>query len=127
MLYFFFLKKHQEKKRKKKLRIILCTFQSGNWNAMEFKARIIGFLILFLLLSGPGFSKARLHVKNAGSDIYEIDYRGPETHTYIPPPNRDRAGPGPGSTIRLAWPVTSPKFLRPNEMGRKLELTKGSD
>ena len=29
----------------------------------------------------PGMQKKEL-------DIYEIDYRGPETHSYLPPPNR---------------------------------------
>ncbi|KAK6126032.1 hypothetical protein DH2020_040146 [Rehmannia glutinosa] len=56
---------------------------------MELKASLIGTLLLFLLLlTVPGFSRGTLHVKIMGSEIYDIDYRGPETHTYIPPPNR---------------------------------------
>ncbi|CAA0829751.1 Unknown protein [Striga hermonthica] len=46
-------------------------------------------LLLFLIiLIGPGFSSGTLHVKNMGSEVYDIDYRGPETHTYLPPPDR---------------------------------------
>ncbi|XP_042013025.1 uncharacterized protein LOC121761453 [Salvia splendens] len=48
-------------------------------------------LLLLLLFFGPGFSAGRMHAKNMGSEVYDIDYRGPETHTYNPPPNR--AGP----------------------------------
>lgn len=61
------------------------------WNAMELNFSFICTLLLLLLLFRPGFSTGRMHGKNMGSEVYEIDYRGPETHTYIPPPNR--AGP----------------------------------
>ncbi|PIN10525.1 hypothetical protein CDL12_16880 [Handroanthus impetiginosus] len=57
---------------------------------MELKASIIWILLLFLMLHVSGSSRGSLQVKNMGSEIYEIDYRGPETHTYIPPPNRGR-------------------------------------
>ncbi|KAL1541286.1 hypothetical protein AAHA92_25528 [Salvia divinorum] len=57
---------------------------------MELNCSIL-CILLFLLLSGPGFSAGRMHAKNMGSEVYDIDYRGPETHTYNPPPNR--AGP----------------------------------
>ncbi|KAL3623315.1 hypothetical protein CASFOL_032131 [Castilleja foliolosa] len=62
---------------------------------MEMKASLIVTLLLFiLLLVGPGFSRRTLGVKNMNSEnIYEIDYRGPETHTYIPPPNLAGARP----------------------------------
>lgn len=29
-------------------------------------------------------------------EVYVIDYRGPETHTYMPPPNRSGGGGGGG-------------------------------
>ncbi|EYU38522.1 hypothetical protein MIMGU_mgv1a017200mg [Erythranthe guttata] len=61
------------------------------------KASVIATLLVLLLLPGPGFSRGRsLHVKKMGSSdiIYEIDYRGPETHTYLPPPNRAGGRPG---------------------------------
>ncbi|KAH7865661.1 hypothetical protein Vadar_009444 [Vaccinium darrowii] len=55
---------------------------------MEFKPRIITIflLFLFLLLTPPCFSKGGLDISDSG--IYDIDYRGPETHSYRPPPNR---------------------------------------
>ncbi|KAL2514390.1 uncharacterized protein Fot_28361 [Forsythia ovata] len=58
--------------------------------AMELKARFIVTLLIFLLLLNvsPCFSRGKLNLKALDSEIYEIDYRGPETHTYIPPPNR---------------------------------------
>lgn len=65
---------------------------------MEMKDRMmIATLLLFLLVAVPSFSRGsfsrvvfagRLDVKNKDSEVYVIDYRGPETHTYIPPPNR---------------------------------------
>nr|GEW20636.1 transmembrane protein, putative [Tanacetum cinerariifolium] len=50
---------------------------------MDLKSCITTFFILFLLLVVPGSSK-----EGPGSEIYEIDYRGPETHPQRPPPNR---------------------------------------
>ncbi|CAA3002998.1 Hypothetical predicted protein [Olea europaea subsp. europaea] len=57
---------------------------------MESKASIIGPLLLVLLLITPCSSTSRggFYVKNTDSQIYDIDYRGPETHRYRPPPNR---------------------------------------
>ncbi|RVW39827.1 hypothetical protein CK203_074605 [Vitis vinifera] len=46
------------------------------------------FLPSFLLLSAPYFSRGELDMSDKNPEIYEIDYRGPETHSYIPPPNR---------------------------------------
>ncbi|TMX00122.1 hypothetical protein EJD97_001378 [Solanum chilense] len=44
------------------------------------------FIVIFflLLLASPSSGKMDLSKVNA-SEIYEIDYRGPETHTKIPP------------------------------------------
>lgn len=36
--------------------------------------------MFFFLLTG------KMDLFKMDSEIYEIDYRGPETHTYIPPP-----------------------------------------
>ncbi|KAI7998816.1 hypothetical protein LOK49_LG10G01788 [Camellia lanceoleosa] len=47
---------------------------------MELKTIITTIFLLFLFMATPIFSK--------DSGIYDIDYRGPETHSYIPPPNR---------------------------------------
>ncbi|XP_073280156.1 uncharacterized protein [Primulina huaijiensis] len=54
---------------------------------MEFKAILIGTLLLFIIVVAPSFSAGKLQVKSKESDVYDIDYRGPETHTYLPPPN----------------------------------------
>nr|KJB16753.1 hypothetical protein B456_002G249500 [Gossypium raimondii] len=55
---------------------------------MEFtiiKSRPISILLLLLLLlSIPYFSTGSFDVSE--KEVYEIDYRGPETHTSIPPP-----------------------------------------
>ncbi|XVF76484.1 hypothetical protein PTKIN_Ptkin13bG0270100 [Pterospermum kingtungense] len=51
-----------------------------------FKSRPISIvLLLLLLLSIPYFSTGSLNVSD--KDVYEIDYRGPETHSSIPPPD----------------------------------------
>ncbi|PIN17939.1 hypothetical protein CDL12_09398 [Handroanthus impetiginosus] len=57
----------------------------------KLKATIIAApaLLLFLfLLCQPTFSSGKFHVKSMESETYVIDYRGPETHRYIQPPNR---------------------------------------
>ncbi|KAL4563618.1 hypothetical protein LXL04_027663 [Taraxacum kok-saghyz] len=50
---------------------------------MDLKSCKTTVFILFLLLAVPAFSKEKL-----GSEVYDIDYRGPETHSHRPPPNR---------------------------------------
>ncbi|GAB2272374.1 hypothetical protein Dimus_007199 [Dionaea muscipula] len=64
---------------------------------MELKPSITTpfLILLFIFLATPSFSKGRT-LSESGVDImspdpivYEIDYRGPETHTYLPPPNKD--------------------------------------
>ncbi|CAA2972367.1 Hypothetical predicted protein [Olea europaea subsp. europaea] len=60
---------------------------------MESKASIIGMILLVLLLITPCSSTSRggLKVEKVlDPQIYDIDYRGPETHRYRPPPNRAR-------------------------------------
>ncbi|KAG7600982.1 hypothetical protein ISN45_At05g002120 [Arabidopsis thaliana x Arabidopsis arenosa] len=41
------------------------------------------FLIIYLLLVVPCFAKGS---EQTDSEVYEIDYRGPETHNSRPPP-----------------------------------------
>ncbi|KAJ0958431.1 hypothetical protein HanPSC8_Chr01g0038911 [Helianthus annuus] len=63
---------------------------------MDLKNCMTTVFILFLLLAVPVFSK----------EVYDIDYRGPETHSHRPPPNR--AGNGvPHSNIKK-----HPRFKR---------------
>ncbi|KAK1429375.1 hypothetical protein QVD17_11583 [Tagetes erecta] len=50
--------------------------------------------IIFILLAAPALSTDRTELKTVKSntEVYEIDYRGPETHFYRPPPNRNTNG-----------------------------------
>ncbi|XP_070021619.1 uncharacterized protein [Nicotiana sylvestris] len=58
---------------------------------MELKiTSLTAIFFLFLLLVGPCSSSGKMDLLNMDSGIYEIDYRGPETHTYIPPPTGSR-------------------------------------
>ncbi|XP_050893256.1 uncharacterized protein LOC127098650 isoform X2 [Lathyrus oleraceus] len=46
------------------------------------------FLFLFLFLVLPHCSKGESEgILSSDSDIYEIDYKGPETHSSVPPPH----------------------------------------
>ncbi|KAA8518781.1 hypothetical protein F0562_016445 [Nyssa sinensis] len=64
---------------------------------MELKPSITAIFLLFLLFAAPCFSRGlypwRLEVAKKDSGIYDIDYRGPETHSYKPPPNLSGAKP----------------------------------
>ncbi|PSR98184.1 Transmembrane protein 184 [Actinidia chinensis var. chinensis] len=55
---------------------------------MELKPSILALFLLFILLAMPCFSKGGFEVADMDLEIYEIDYRGPETHSYRPPPHR---------------------------------------
>ncbi|EOA22389.1 hypothetical protein CARUB_v10003024mg, partial [Capsella rubella] len=44
---------------------------------------VMSFLIIYLLLAVPCFAKEQTLTD---SEVYEIDYRGPETHNSRPPP-----------------------------------------
>ncbi|XP_024983184.1 uncharacterized protein LOC112519353 [Cynara cardunculus var. scolymus] len=50
---------------------------------MDLKSCMITLFILVLLFAEPGSSKEGLD-----SEAYDIDYRGPETHSQRPPPKR---------------------------------------
>ncbi|XP_022872777.1 uncharacterized protein LOC111391767 isoform X1 [Olea europaea var. sylvestris] len=60
---------------------------------MEMKAVIICTLLLFPLLFTPCICRGKLDAKTMDSEINFIDYRGPETHTHNPPPNKSRNHP----------------------------------
>ncbi|XP_031380896.1 uncharacterized protein LOC116195721 [Punica granatum] len=62
---------------------------------MELKYTIATIFLLFLLLDLPRFSSCDDHERLKGEDssteeVYEIDYRGPETHPILPFPPRGR-------------------------------------
>ncbi|KAL9258906.1 hypothetical protein AKJ16_DCAP00690 [Drosera capensis] len=50
---------------------------------MELKRSITTTFLLIILLATSSFSR-ELYVTKS-SEVYDIDYRGPETHTYLPP------------------------------------------
>ncbi|KAF4382149.1 uncharacterized protein LOC115708859 [Cannabis sativa] len=52
------------------------------------KSTFILIFILFLFSTHPYFSTGAMVVDS--EEIYEIDYRGPETHSSIPPPDHSR-------------------------------------
>ncbi|CAN4118924.1 unnamed protein product [Withania somnifera] len=56
---------------------------------MEMKASFMCIFLIFLLIA-PCSSSGKIDLLKMDSEIYEIDYRGPETHTYIPPPKGSR-------------------------------------
>ncbi|KAJ6864904.1 hypothetical protein NC651_035463 [Populus alba x Populus x berolinensis] len=51
---------------------------------MELKSSITTVFLLFLLLVTPHISRGGSEV--ADSEVYDIDYRGPETHSSVMPP-----------------------------------------
>ncbi|GMI80988.1 hypothetical protein HRI_001768100 [Hibiscus trionum] len=54
------------------------------------KSTSISILLLLLLsLFIPSFSTGRFVVSE--KEVYEIDYRGPETHSSIPPPDHSHS------------------------------------
>ncbi|XP_051152584.1 uncharacterized protein LOC127266393 [Andrographis paniculata] len=62
---------------------------------MELSPMLIFLIVSVLIgagarpaLSSKGRLNATINYNIGSSEVYEIDYRGPETHTYIPPPNR---------------------------------------
>ncbi|XP_055808308.1 uncharacterized protein LOC129876852 [Solanum dulcamara] len=54
------------------------------------KASFICIFLIFLLIAPCSSSSGKMDLLKMDSQIYEIDYRGPETHTYIPPPKGSR-------------------------------------
>ncbi|GLT55786.1 hypothetical protein SLA2020_288780 [Shorea laevis] len=58
---------------------------------MELKSSITTIFFLFLLLTAvPYFSRGG---SSLDLEVYQIDYRGPETHSATPPPNHSLGKP----------------------------------
>ncbi|KAH0995709.1 hypothetical protein GBA52_019573 [Prunus armeniaca] len=88
---------------------------------MELKnSTILTFLLLFLLAT-PCFSRGGSDV--VGTEVYEIDYRGPETHSSIPPPDHSHGKPLIHKESAMASP--KPKSSRASSMGRKAKQMHG--
>nr|XP_048321597.1 uncharacterized protein LOC107404226 [Ziziphus jujuba var. spinosa] len=58
---------------------------------MEIKSSISTLFLFLLLLSAPYYVGGESDA--VGNEIYEIDYRGPETHSSIPPPDHSHGKP----------------------------------
>ncbi|KAK9124318.1 hypothetical protein Sjap_013920 [Stephania japonica] len=52
----------------------------------------IAFVVTLVLADHPIQSQGRFHMVDSKTDVYEIDYRGPETHSFVPPPDRSGGG-----------------------------------
>ncbi|XP_061350558.1 uncharacterized protein LOC133295718 [Gastrolobium bilobum] len=55
---------------------------------MELRSTFTASFFLFLILAFPFYSRGESEALH--SEIYEIDYRGPETHSAVPPPHHSR-------------------------------------
>ncbi|KAG9155455.1 hypothetical protein Leryth_009893 [Lithospermum erythrorhizon] len=55
---------------------------------MDLRETIVAIFFFLLLATPPSLSRGMKASDMADSAIYEIDYRGPETHAYVPPPIR---------------------------------------
>uniref|UniRef100_A0A7N0VDS9 Uncharacterized protein n=1 Tax=Kalanchoe fedtschenkoi TaxID=63787 RepID=A0A7N0VDS9_KALFE len=79
------------------------------------KPSATSMVLVLILLVSPCWSTDEVELK-AGEEIDQIDYRGPETHSFIPPP-RSKFGPQK-SSITLLDPTS--KALQPAaHLGRK--------
>ncbi|KAJ8899660.1 hypothetical protein K2173_019356 [Erythroxylum novogranatense] len=73
--------------------------------SMELKSSVATVFLLFLVLSSPCVSRGGTKVVD-DPEVYEIDYRGPETHSsLLPPPVHSHRWP----SIRRGGPVASAK------------------
>ncbi|XP_074312076.1 uncharacterized protein LOC141647685 [Silene latifolia] len=57
---------------------------------MELKHGIVALLIVYFFVAPYAFSVRARELAEVVSDedVYEIDYRGPETHSHLPPPKK---------------------------------------
>ncbi|KAM1271468.1 hypothetical protein ACFX2J_032278 [Malus domestica] len=82
---------------------------------------ILTTCLFLFLLAKPSFSKV------GGSDlmdtdVYEIDYRGPETHSSVPPPHHYHGKkPKPLIHKENAMATPKPESIKAAKMGRKVK------
>ncbi|KAM1576023.1 hypothetical protein ACFX10_032393 [Malus domestica] len=82
---------------------------------------ILTTCLFLFLLAKPCFSKV------GGSDlmdtdVYEIDYRGPETHSSVPPPHHYHGKkPKPLIHKENAMATPKPESIKGAKMGRKVK------
>ncbi|KAJ1387686.1 hypothetical protein SESBI_39753 [Sesbania bispinosa] len=67
---------------------------------MELRSTFTTSIFLVLILALPFFSRAAGESEALNSEVYEIDYRGPETHSSVPPPHHSGGKPHSHSHLR---------------------------
>ncbi|PRQ43489.1 hypothetical protein RchiOBHm_Chr3g0469031 [Rosa chinensis] len=91
-------------------------FRPYSWHAMELM-KYSTFITIFLLflLTTPYFARGGeiSETVDSTTEVYEIDYRGPETHSSIPPPGHLHGKKKPlPNVIHKESVIGSPKSKR---------------
>ncbi|KAK2418101.1 hypothetical protein QL285_040330 [Trifolium repens] len=68
---------------------------------------IINCFLLFLIVTLPYFSRGGSETLD--SEIYEIDYKGPETHSFVPPHDHSSGKPHSPHHHKTSAAVTKTK------------------
>ncbi|KAF3442712.1 hypothetical protein FNV43_RR16788 [Rhamnella rubrinervis] len=98
---------------------------------MEIKSTTATLFLLILLLSYAPFHSTGESEAVVGNEIYEIDYRGPETHSSVPPPHAHSLGKplilhrSENSASVLQNHPKSKGSRKVNNMGRKAKKVHG--
>ncbi|XP_041027991.1 uncharacterized protein LOC121267960 [Juglans microcarpa x Juglans regia] len=90
---------------------------------MELKFRITTILFLFLLITVPYVSRGDSN--ELDPEVYEIDYRGPETHSTVNPPHDRSHGKPPLIHRKRVLKPPKSKGLRVADMGAEAKKTRG--
>ncbi|KAL5711378.1 hypothetical protein ACHQM5_021842 [Ranunculus cassubicifolius] len=79
---------------------------------------LVAFLVL--CLARPTLSRGLHHKEESDNDVYEIDYRGPETHSFVPPPDRSHSNPlVHDESVMARHKPKAPKGHKARKSGRK--------
>ncbi|KAL4591978.1 hypothetical protein LXL04_004955 [Taraxacum kok-saghyz] len=92
---------------------------------MDLKNRLTTFFVLSLLFAMPAFSRGRskLPTRKLNTEVYEIDYRGPETHSYMPPPDRSGGVNSNGGPLQNPKPNARSKRLSTETIKKEVSLS----
>ncbi|PON69250.1 hypothetical protein PanWU01x14_089730 [Parasponia andersonii] len=88
---------------------------------MEFKSSFKIIICLFLF-AAPYFTRGESDLV-VDTEIYEIDYRGPETHSSIPPP--DHSHRKPQTHRESSWGHPNYPKSKGSNLGRKANKIHG--
>ncbi|XP_024028754.1 uncharacterized protein LOC21407167 [Morus notabilis] len=89
---------------------------------MELKSCFTTIFFLFLF-AAPYFSRGEYSDALDSNEVYEIDYRGPETHSSIPPP--DHSHGKPWIHKESSWGHPNYPKSKGSNMGRKVKKIHG--